>query len=92
MKPVAIHPDAEAELRVGLAYYEGQREGLGAEFRTELEASIERIRLNPKGYGIEVEPDARACPTRRFPYTIYYQEFEDLIWIVAVAHQRRRPG
>ena len=28
---------------------------------------------------------------RRFPYIIFYVELEEAIWIVAVAHGRRRP-
>jgi hypothetical protein len=29
---------------------------------------------------------------RRFPYTIYYQDLETYIWVVAVDNQRRRPN
>jgi toxin ParE1/3/4 len=28
----------------------------------------------------------------RFPYTIHYAEIDDMIWIAAVAHQKRWPG
>jgi toxin ParE1/3/4 len=34
----------------------------------------------------------RKCFVRRFPYTIFYLELAEQIWIAAVAHQRRRPG
>jgi toxin ParE1/3/4 len=31
-------------------------------------------------------------PFRRFPYQLIFREFMDRIQIIAVAHQRRRPG
>jgi len=34
MKPTAIHPDAEVELRQAIAWYENQQEGLGGNIST----------------------------------------------------------
>ncbi len=48
MKAVSVHAEAEAELRAAMAYYEVEREGLGGEFRSEVEAALSRIRRNPK--------------------------------------------
>lgn len=92
MKPVALHRDAEAELREALAYYESQRAGLGGEFRRKFEAALRRVCENPKAYAAEDDPAVRYCPLHKFPYTLVYMEFDDRIWVVAVAHQRRRPG
>jgi hypothetical protein len=42
-----------------------------------------------------VAVDQRGTRKRRlyhFPYTVYYVEFDESIWIVAIAHQKRRPG
>lgn len=91
MKPFLIHADAEAELREAIANYERQRAGLGREFRAELEATLERVRENPYLYAAEDESGARFCPLRRFSYTLVYLDLEEHVWIVAVAHQRRRP-
>jgi toxin ParE1/3/4 len=92
VKPFTIHADAEAELRKALESYEQQRAGLGGEFREEFEAALQRVRQNPFLYAVEDESGARHCPLRRFPYTLIYLDLEDHVWIVAVAHQRRRPG
>jgi toxin ParE1/3/4 len=91
VKPFTIHADAEEELRKALEHYEEQRAGLGREFREEFEAALERLRQNPYLYAAEDESGARFCQLRRFQYTLVYLDLDDRIWIVAVAHQRRRP-
>src|SRR4051812_17731632 len=91
MKPVVFHPVAQAEVEEAAARYESQRTGLGQEFRSEFETSLGRLIQNRQMYAIECGA-FRACPLKRFPYTIYYVELEDRIWVGSVAHQSRRPG
>ncbi len=92
MKPVVFHPEAEAELRAGIGYYEGQRQGLGAEFRDEVEAAAVRIAQSPQACPPYGGQGLRKCVLPRFPYTLFYLELDEVIWVAAVAHQRRRPG
>ena len=92
MKPVIFHPDAEAELRAAVAYYEQQRAGLGRDLRSEVERTIRRIQQQPQLFPQHNESGIRKYVIRRFPYTIFYLELDESIWIAAVAHQRRRPG
>lgn len=91
MKPVIFHPAAQDEVEKAAARYEGLRAGLGQEFRVEFEAALERIVQNPQLYGVELGA-FRACPLKRFPFTIFYVDLEDRLWLSAVAHQSRRPG
>lgn len=92
MKPLRIHAQAEAEIREAAAYYEGQRAGLGREFRTDLEQALFQIRRDPLISAPIDEQGTRKHRLRRFPYTVYHVDLEDTIWIAAVAHQKRRPG
>ena len=92
MKPLVFHPDATAELRAAAAYYERQRPGLGRDLQREVERASNRIQQDPQRFPQHNETGLRKCFVRRFPYTIFYLELEDQIWIAAVAHQRRRPG
>jgi toxin ParE1/3/4 len=92
VKPVTFHREAEAELRAAIGYYEEQREGLGEEFREEVERAVDRIARMPQGFSPYGEEGLRKYVLRRFPYSIFYLELEESIWIAAVAHQRRRPG
>lgn len=90
MKPVVFHPDAAQEARDAEDYYETLRTGLGADFRADVEARLTDIQANPEWYGI-VSGRIRNCLLRRFPYSIYYEELTQNIWIAAVAHHSRRP-
>ena len=92
MKPVIFHAEAEAEFRAAIAYYEQQRAGLGGEFRAAVEAAVEEIRRTPQAFAPHGNQGARKRLVRRFPYTIFYVELDEAIWVAAVAHQRRRPG
>lgn len=91
MKTVVFHPAAREEVDEAATYYESRRGGLGREFRIDFEAALGRVVQNPLAYAVELG-EFRACPLRRFPYTIFYLDQEDRIWIGAVAHQSRRPG
>jgi putative transcriptional regulator len=42
LKPLTIHAAAQAEVETAVAYYEGQREGLGIEFQLSEDELIER--------------------------------------------------
>jgi hypothetical protein len=39
-----------------------------------------------------VSEEVRRAPLRRFPFGVIYVVMEDIFWVVAVAHARRRPG
>jgi plasmid stabilization system protein ParE len=91
VKPIVFHPDAAQEARDAAAYYEGLRAGLGDDCRAELEAALARIQQNPRLYPA-VSGAIRICPLHRFPFSVYYEELTDRIWVVAIAHQSRRPG
>ena len=92
MKPVIADPEAEAEVRSAFDYYESVRPGLGRRFLDAFEATILRIRMNPQAAAAFDDSGSRKQRLHRSPYTVYYVELDDSIWIAAVAHQKRRPG
>jgi toxin ParE1/3/4 len=83
---------AEAEVREAIAYHETQCPGLGREFREDLENALARIRQMPGTPAPIDEQGTRKLRFRRFPYSVYYIELPEAVWIAAVAHQKRRPG
>jgi plasmid stabilization system protein ParE len=91
MKPVEFHPDPAVEARAAAAHYESSQPGLGADFQAELDAALARVADNPLMYAADSKA-IRICPLHRFPYSVFYEDQTDRIWIVAVGHQRRRPG
>jgi plasmid stabilization system protein ParE len=91
VKSVEFHPDAAQEVQDAAAHYERLRAGLGDDFRAEVDAALARIQQNPQLYATE-SGSIRVCPLHRFPYSIFYEELDDRIWVAAVGHQARRPG
>ncbi len=93
MKGVGFHPEARAEFIAAVAYYDEQAAGLGTRFIEEVEQTVQHIADHP-GLGITVdEPRGlRRWMVRRFPYYLIYRSEPDTTLILAVAHQRKRPG
>ena len=85
-----ILKDAEEELDEAVDYYEKRAAELGTRFKHEARRVIQWIgehpevpRLRPKGY--------RRVNLKVFPYYIAYFIWSDTVWILAVAHGRKRP-
>jgi plasmid stabilization system protein ParE len=57
----------------------------------ELDAAIARIAAAPQMWSPHLH-GTRTCPLRRFPYHVVYVEEATAVLVVAVAHNRRRPG
>jgi len=89
--PYKFHPDADAELEAASLFYESRMAGLGKSFAAEVERTIALVREFPEA-GTSVGPKRRRVLVARFPYSIVYRQDPDSMVIVAVAHQRRRPG
>jgi toxin ParE1/3/4 len=89
---VSILPEALAELQQAKWFYTEQANSdLGEVFLGEFERSIAALIEHPL-VGIVWRAGTRRLPLRRFPYSVVYQVKPDLLRIVAVAHQSRRPG
>jgi toxin ParE1/3/4 len=87
-----FHIEAEREIEDAVDYYERQRIDLGRDVRIKMEEAAARIRRNPKLFSHFRNTDFRKCFVERFPYTIFFRELDDGIWVAAVAHQKRREG
>ena len=72
------------------AWYEDQEKGLGVAFLDAVHTSVQRITANPRVFRIS-RSKARAALIRKFPYTIYFAQSEEIVQVLAVLHQRRDP-
>jgi toxin ParE1/3/4 len=93
---VRFEDEAEAEYRAAGRWYEERRVGLGLDFLDAVDATLDQIVRAPHA-GAPVRrlpPDlpVRSAPVRRFPYHVVYLEVETTIRVLAVAHDRRKPG
>lgn len=91
MKRVVFHPDAEAEMVAAAKFYEARSAGLGADFIAEVERAT-RALVGYSRVGHRFSRRLRRILLRRFPYGLLYRVEPDQIFVVAVAHVRRRPG
>lgn len=87
--PIRFRPEAEEDLRLAIAWYAEQREGLGDELTDDVGETIERIERLPESYRL-VHGEFRRALLRQFPYAIYFR-VRSAIEIFAVFHARRDP-
>lgn len=88
--------EAEVELEDAALWYEEQSEGLGERFLAAVAATVQGIREFPR-LGAQVpyvseDLGIRRMPVRRFPYQVVYLVSANAIHVLAIAHDRRKPG
>lgn len=91
MKPIVIHTKARGELDAAIAYYEKRRVGLGLELQDEVEQAVLAIQQNPQIGSPYKATEFRFYLVHRLSYVLYYVELEGALWIMAIAHGKRRP-
>ena len=91
MTQAIFHPVARRELEEAIDYYNAERQGLGSEFREEVQRVLALLTRFPR-LGQAVRGNVRRMMLSRFSYCIYYRLLTpDTLRILAVAHNRRRP-
>jgi len=81
---------ANSEFDDAISYYNKERDGLGFEFADEVKRTIERIENYPRAW-TSLSKRARRCLVHRFPYSVIYEVRDDLLIIIAIHHNRRKP-
>ena len=89
---VEFHPEAELELIEAASYYdELQVPGLGEDFEVEVRRAIDLLPQHPE-IGSHLDDELRWFVLDRLPYTLIYSVSPDVLHILVVVHQSRRPG
>ena len=86
-----VLPEARDDLASAVAHYDSEFPGLGQDLAREAQRLCSLIAKSPLT-GQEVRPGIRRRLLRRFPYAILYSRESSGILVIAVTHQRRRPG
>lgn len=86
-----FHPEAEVELVEIILFYESQAPGLGERFAAEVQHSIDQLLKHPS-IGAPDEEGFRKWVLDAFPYNLRYTGNDDLVYILVVESQHRRPG
>lgn len=88
---VGFHPAADVEFRAAASYYESRLAGLGEEFIAEMEHVLTLLEEFPT-LGSSFDSAHRRLSLRRFPFALIYRLDPEDLSVIAVAHERRRPG
>jgi toxin ParE1/3/4 len=88
---VHLKPAARSDLDDAVAWYEGQKAGLGLRLLAEAGGVLERVQQTPLQFPI-VHKTVRRALLHRFPYGIFFIHENQLISVLAVTHLRRDPS
>lgn len=86
-----LTPDAGQDISDAYDWYEQRRTGLGEEFLSCLDATIQSICRTPELYG-KAYKDYRRALIRRFPYMVWYESSSNRVTIYSVFHSSRNPA
>ena len=93
MKPTQINELASMELSEALRWHEERRPGWGGRLFDAVSRTLAQIESQPEiGSPRRGRLPARQLKVRGFPYVVVYRIRPEDLYIVAVAHTRRRPG
>lgn len=85
-----LHPLAENDLKIALNYYFDISPKLEKRFLYHLDKQFDNILKSPNSYQYETKTSQKVIMTK-FPYIIIYEQYEDIIMILAIFHTRQNP-
>jgi plasmid stabilization system protein ParE len=86
-----FHPDATEDLRNAIRWYRNRSPSIATEFRVAISDVVRRIVHAPQRWPRYLH-GTRRFVLRRFPFPIVYLDDPEVVRIVAVAHNKRKPG
>lgn len=83
-------PEVQQDVDEAYSWYEDRRPGLGEDFLSCVDASIQAICRMPELY-TKVHEEYRRALVRRFPYAIFYEYAGGKVFIYSIFHTSRDP-
>jgi plasmid stabilization system protein ParE len=92
-----FHPEAQRELRGGADYFNERSDDAGAKFVRAVRASVQRALATPhagaRWPGVPADFLIRRRRVQGFKYiSVAYAVLDEVLWVLAIVHDRRRPG
>lgn len=91
-RAIVFAPFARLEFENAAAWYEAQRPGLGEEFRTEVNATLQQVLKSPERFRLASSYTHKAALKRFHKYSIYYSIEMDAINVASIFHGSRNPA
>jgi toxin ParE1/3/4 len=90
-KPYRVHPQAWLEIEAATDWYQQRSVDASVGFIAAVFDGLEKISRTPQRWP-EYLFGARRFVVQRFPFFIIYLDDADAVNVIAVAHNKRRPG
>ena len=87
---VVFSKNAALELVDAVDYFNQEHPALGNRSENEVKKAVERISEYPTSWSLE-RGEIRKYLMHKFPYKLLYSIEKDHLFIIAIAHQHRRP-
>ena len=88
---IRTHDEAIAEARAARLWYVEREPDVARAFMAALDRAVELIVKMPNTWPV-FEAGTRRYLLKNFPYYLIYREINNDIEVLAVMHERRRPG
>ena len=86
-----FHSRAKPDIRRAIAWYENEKPGLGKQFNLGLITVFQKILKSPSQFPVVFNDFRKARLPKPFPYKVIYWIHEDVVYIIAVAHDKQHP-
>ena len=90
-KRFRFHPEARQDFRDAIGWYRSRSHTVATEFRVTVSEVIRQLAQAPQRWPKYLH-GTRWFVLHRFPFSIIYIDDPDVLSIVAVAHNKRKPG
>jgi len=88
---IKLHPKAEEDLYEALKYYSQIDVKIKEKFIYHLDSTFEKIIKFPNLYQHETKTIQKVLMDK-FPYIVMYEQYQDIIMILAIFHTSRNPN
>jgi len=88
---VSFHPEAVRELRAAFLWYYDRNPIVAQSFQVETEDAIELVLEDPRRWQ-KWGTTERKYVYPHFPFNLIYRENSGDVEVLAIAHQKRKPG
>lgn len=90
MLPIEYHPGARRDFDESFDWYVARSANAAVRFSAAIDTTLETIAANPERFPL-LDSTHRQCTVKRFPFRIIYRIIPSGLFIVAIAHGKRRP-
>ena len=88
---IDFHPEATRELEESADWYAERNPIAASSFVIAVDEALQKIEENPERF-LKVDHRHQACSVERYPFQIVFRNDRSRIYIIGIAHAKRRPG